>query len=94
MQDELKPIVLDPDDLAERYARVCNALCRAMWADRYGIREDDGLMHTSDEARRVTNAVFEALLIVPSDGGASMMEWMVEHADGIRAYTERRHTRS
>lgn len=86
MQEKREPIVLDPIDFADRYGRVCDALCRALWADRYGIAEDDGLLHTSDEARHCANAVFDALGIVPSDGGASMMEHIERHADGIRAY--------
>lgn len=52
---------LSVDDYTEAYSRVCDALCRALWADRYGIAPDDPFMHTSSEARRVANAVFDAL---------------------------------
>lgn len=57
----MKKIILEHDDIVERYAHTCDALCRALWAKRYGISKNDPMMHTSDEARRVANAVFEAL---------------------------------
>ncbi len=59
----LKPIRMTRDEFAAQYGLVCDALCRALWADMYGIEPDDGILHTSDEARRVALAVFEALRI-------------------------------
>ena len=89
MQENLEPIPLDPQDLSIRFGRACDALCRALWADRYGIAENDGHLHTSDEARRVAKAVFDAIGIVPSDGGASQRQWEEDHAEAIRDYFER-----
>ena len=51
------------NESSERYGRVCDALCRTLWADRYGISKNDPFKHTSDEVRRVATAIFEAMEI-------------------------------
>lgn len=52
---------LSVDDKAVLFSRLCDTLCRELWADRYGILPDDGIEHTSDEARRVAMAIFDRL---------------------------------
>jgi hypothetical protein len=55
-------IELDSEDYVHRYGLACDAVLRMLhpdWAD-----EDDGLVHTSDDARAVALAVFEAIGVV------------------------------
>lgn len=53
--------MLPPGEFAEAFSVACDAVCRSVFADRYGIRPDDGVRHTSTEARRITKAVFDAV---------------------------------
>jgi hypothetical protein len=49
----------------DQFAELCDALCRILWADRYGIEPygapNDGICHTSDEARRLALIVMDAM---------------------------------
>jgi hypothetical protein len=54
-------IVLSYDDYVDAYSLACDAICRTCFGEMYEIDPEDPVRHTSDEARRLVNAVFHAV---------------------------------
>lgn len=60
-----EPTIVSHDRYAERYSAMCDAICRILWPDKYGIEPGDGVRHTSDAARKLANVFMEAAGVAP-----------------------------
>jgi hypothetical protein len=87
MDQLMAPITLNQDDYVEAYGLACDAIERGVWAEHDGgIDPDDGLLHTSDYARRVAMAVFDAVGVVADP---PFPPPTAEEADNFRRYFQR-----
>lgn len=62
----MEPKVLSHDESAHKYALLCDAIARILWADEYGIESyelllGDQFTHTSDACRLGARGAMRAL---------------------------------
>jgi hypothetical protein len=69
---EVVPIACPPDDYAERFAAVCDAVIQVLWAEQYETDTTDPGWHTSDPARAVAGVMLAAAGITPDAAPAEV----------------------